>query len=162
MKQPSRPSPSPARRGAVLAVLVALALGGLACTTADDVGALDQPLISDQHHGGVAGFAFLPPIVPAPATFGDFVPTVAPTVVAERLAPADGTAVLATLATYTRDGARGERVRVHLQDGLPDDGDEDPTGYFVVPFRSADFALAGAIWSASACCSTARSSAWPS
>lgn len=143
MNQPSHHLPSPVRRGAVLAVLVALALGGPACTTTDDVGALDQPLISDQHHGGVAGFVFLPPIVPAPASFGDFVPTLAPTVVAERLSPADGTTVLATLVTYTRDGARGERVRVHLDGDLPDDGDDDPAGYFVVRFRSADFALTG-------------------
>ena len=132
-------SPSVAAR---LALAAAVALGALAgaCTEAP-LGGAEQAVISDQDHGGVPGFVFLPPVVPPPASYGDFVPTVTPVVIAEQL-DRDG-AVLRTLATYTRTAPAVERVRVHLQGDLPDDGDPDPAGYFVVRFRSADFPVAG-------------------
>lgn len=107
------------------------------------VGASAAALIEDEAHGGQRDFLFLPPVVPPPGAYGDFLPALRPTVVAEQLDPAGGEAALRTLGTFSRDGARGERLRVHLQGGLPDDGDEDPAGYFVLRFRSGDFALRG-------------------
>jgi hypothetical protein len=126
-------------RTAVLVLATVLA----ACTADPELGASRHEVISDQHHGGVAGFVFLPPVVPPPAAFGDFVPDADPVVVAEQLDPADGETVLRTLATYTRDAAGAARVRVHLQDAAPDDGDDDPAGYFVVGFRAGDLGLIG-------------------
>ncbi len=93
-----------------------------------------QLAISDQlHNGGTAGFVFLPPMVPRPAYFGDFLPDLEPVVRVDEVRP-DGSTVR-TLATFTRDsGPSRERIRVHRQgeacDRDDDDGDSDPNGYF--------------------------------
>lgn len=120
------------------AVLAACAVAALpSCAVDDGPGTARAELIAQ-----APDFYFLPPIVPPPAQFGDFLPELSPVVIAEQLDPADGQ-VLATLATFTRGGPVGARVNVHLQDGLPDDGDADPTGYFVARFRTAAYPLAG-------------------
>lgn len=120
-----------------LAFLAAIAAALPACAVDDEPGAGAAALITE-----TTDVYFLPPVVPAPARFGDFVPDLTPVVVAEQLDPDDGETVLATLATYTRGGPAEARVDVHLQATLPDD-DADPTGYFVVRFRSGDFPLVG-------------------
>jgi hypothetical protein len=125
------------RRG----VVVCIALAGCA----GDVPALGDrtdDVISDaQHNSGTQGFFFLPPIVPRPGVYGDFVPTVAPTVEIDQIDPTT-THVLAVIATYTTTtGPGSERVKVHLKNAPGDDGDADPEGYFVARWRTADFAL---------------------
>lgn len=124
--------------------LVAAALAALstaACTgrSPTDVGTTQSALILDEQHGGQAGLLFLPPVVPPPAAFGDFLPELQPEVVAEQIDPLDEVTVLRSLETYTRGAAGARRLRVHLQGALPDDGDEDPAGYFVARFQSGDF-----------------------
>ncbi|MFO0609355.1 MAG: hypothetical protein U0324_39690 [Polyangiales bacterium] len=130
---------SPKRWGAV-ALPAALALAG--CTGDGGEGVSRsapfnrgrQLAISDQlHNGGTGGFVFLPPMVPRPAYFGDFMPDLEPVVRIDEVR-ADGTTVR-TLATFTRDsGPNRERIRVHYQgracDDDDDDGDNDPNGYF--------------------------------
>jgi alpha-tubulin suppressor-like RCC1 family protein len=125
-----------------VALLAPLALSMAACTGDTGEGTARsapfnsgrQLAISDQlHNNGTAGFVFLPPMVPRPAIFGDFLPDLEPIVRIDEVR-ADGTTVR-TLATFTRDsGPSRERIRVHHQ-GRPcdpddDDGDNDPNGYF--------------------------------
>ncbi|MBI5513995.1 MAG: hypothetical protein HY909_09520 [Deltaproteobacteria bacterium] len=124
-----------------LALLAPAALALASCTgdagtggRAGPVGTARQLVISDQlHSGGTTGFVFLPPMVPSPAYFGDFLPDLEPVVRVDEVR-ADGTAIR-TLATYTRDSGPGrERIRVHHQgrpcDADDDDGDSDSNGYF--------------------------------
>ncbi|MBI5514572.1 MAG: hypothetical protein HY909_12430 [Deltaproteobacteria bacterium] len=115
----------------------ALALVGLGCSSdgaADRPSTVRQLVISDQlHNGGTTGFVFLPPMVPRPAYFGDFLPDLEPLVRVDEVRP-DGSTIR-TLATFTRDSGPGrERIRVHHQDRPCDaddtDGDTDPNGYF--------------------------------
>src|SRR4051812_11045128 len=91
-----------------VAPLLLLAVG---CSTSDSstperATRATQAVISDALHGpGTAGFIFLPPMVPRPASFGDFVPTANPTVRIDQLNP-DGTTFL-TLATFTATSGPG-------------------------------------------------------
>ncbi len=130
---------SPPRLGAIL-LPTALALAGCTGDRGDGV-ARSAPFnrgrqlaISDElHNGGTRGFVFLPPMVPRPAYFGDFLPDLEPVVRIDEVRP-DGTTIR-TLATFTRDsGPSRERIRVHRQgeacDRDDDDGDRDPNGYF--------------------------------
>jgi hypothetical protein len=120
-----------------------------ACSDAGDdvyeraqLGSSEQALISDQlHQNGTTGFFFLPPFVPRPGPFGDFVSNAAPTVRVDRINPSSGQ-VLASVATYTRTSGPGaETVRLHPRNAPGEDGDLDPEGYFVVRFRTAQFNL---------------------
>ena len=113
-----------------------------ACATEDAVGTATDDVISDSlHNGGTAGFFFLPPVVPRPGSYGDFVPAATPTVQIDQIDPAT-THVLRAIATYTTTtGPKTERVKVHLKNAPGDDGDTDPEGYFVARWRTADFAL---------------------
>ena len=125
---------------------LAALLGAAACT--DSPEALDQQrqaALSDAVHGPeagrVAGFYFLPPVVPRPALRGAFVPEVSPTVQIDRIDPTTG-ATLRAIATFTRtrdhDGAairvrrQGERCEGDDEDGAVD----DPNGYFWVRWRT--------------------------
>lgn len=137
-----------ARTLSVMVVPLGLAalLGAAACTDAPE--SLDQQgqaVISDAVHGPeasrVAGFYFLPPVVPRPALRGAFVPEVSPTVQIDRIDPATG-ATLRAIATLTRAGDHdGAAIRVRRQgercEGDDEDGAADePNGYFWVRWRT--------------------------
>ncbi|HEY5958129.1 MAG TPA: hypothetical protein VIV60_16310, partial [Polyangiaceae bacterium] len=106
----------------------------------DAIGKAPEGLILDEaHHEGSRGFQFLPPMVPPPASYGDFVPGLPVTVRVDELT-ASGT-VLRTLSTFTQNsGPRGERLRVHFQDRPCDDsdGDDDAKGYYYARWRTDD------------------------
>ena len=116
----------------MVVVAMVLALGMGACIDDDSLSSSSDELISDQEHGGTTGFFFLPPVVPRPGVFGDFVPDVPATVTIDQIDPTTGD-VIAPIATYTPG--------VHLQGAPGEDGDSDPEGYFVVRWRTRDFAL---------------------
>ncbi len=121
--------------------LVACALVVAACAGPDELGSSTGDVISDQlHNGGVTGFFFLPPMVPKPGPYGDFVATATPTVSIDRIDGAGGS--LEHLATFTMTtGPGGERVKAHLKNAPGDDGDTDSEGYFVARWRTKDFNL---------------------
>jgi hypothetical protein len=147
--QSARPHLVSGARGQLRVVVplgLAALLGAAACT--DSPESLDQQrqaALSDAVHGPeagrVAGFYFLPPVVPRPALRGAFVPEVSPTVQIDRIDPATG-ATLRAIATFTRtrdhDGAairvrrQGERCEGDDEDGAVD----DPNGYFWVRWRT--------------------------
>lgn len=122
-----------------------VALGALAVTACSDeveVSTVELPAISDQlHNNGTNGFFFLPPVVPRPGHFGDFVPSATPTVKIDRIDPTT-TAVLQSIATYTMtSGPFDEHVRAHPRNAPGEDGDDDPEGYFVVRWKTNKFTL---------------------
>ncbi len=117
---------------AALCVPLMIAVG---CSSTDTPGGdgthrAAQAVISDQlHNGGTAGFLFLPPMVPRPAQFGDFVPSVEPTVRIDEINAAGTT--LRTLATFTTRGKSDQRVEA-ITTRRPNDRADDPDGYFLV------------------------------
>ncbi|MDP3217089.1 MAG: hypothetical protein Q8S73_23465, partial [Deltaproteobacteria bacterium] len=139
-----RPRPFTHALRAAPLLLLAAGCGTDNATAADaaveGVSRTAQAVISDSlHGGGTPGFLFLPPMVPRPAQFGDFVPTATPTVRVDELNP-NGT-TRRTLATFTANSGPGhERLRVHLQghpcDDDDDDGDTDPEGYFLARWKT--------------------------
>jgi formylglycine-generating enzyme required for sulfatase activity len=97
-----------------------------------------QAVISDQlHNGGTPGFFFLPPMVPRPAHYGDFLPTANPTVRIDELDAQDR--VRRTLATFTTTSPRSqERIQIVTERRPGRDGDNDPEGYFLVSWDTED------------------------
>lgn len=153
LRRVARPRSSPSAGASLRAIIVLILAGCIAvvgCTDAPhapEQGA--QPIISDAIHGPsegrVAGFYFLPPVVPRPTPRGDFVPDVAPTVQIDRLDPATG-ASQRTIATFTRTrGDDGAVIRVRRQGERREDDDEgaieDPNGYFWVRWRTRPYHL---------------------
>lgn len=122
-------APQHSERRPSLAIILSLALS--ACGT-DPVklSAFDQAVISDAaHSGGLAGFFFLPPMVPAPTPVEAFDATQRPEVRIDELDPAT-LAVRATIARYTMlTGAGSETIRV------------DAGGHYIVNWHTDQFAL---------------------
>ena len=69
--------------GRLLLLLALCLVATVACVAQPDEGRGTSALISDQNHGGQVDFVFLPPVTPPPASVGDFLPDLAPTVIAE-------------------------------------------------------------------------------
>ena len=93
-----------------------------------------QPFVTARsHRAGSPGFALLPPLAPASAEPGDFVPGLPVTVRIDQLTATGH--VVRTLATFTAtSGPAGEHLRVHYQ-GRPSQGDDrdsdpDPQPYY--------------------------------
>lgn len=119
--------------------LAPLALAGCtdgAAARGGGVGQSSAAIISDAlHTGGTAGFFFLPPMVPRPASMGDNVWGLEPVVRIDEVRP-DGTTVR-TLASFTATtGPEGEHLRRHERgrdcDRDDDDGDRDDDDYYYV------------------------------
>lgn len=123
-------------------MLLSCGLGQDDSAKSEQLARAPQTLISDElHNARTHGFAFLPPLVPAPADFGDFLPDVPVMVRIDELSAAGAT--VRSLATFTRNsGPEGEHLRVHHQgspcDGDDNDGDADSEGYFYARWRTDD------------------------
>jgi len=130
------------RRPTLAAICVPLLLA-VGCSSTDTPGGdgthrAAQAVISDQlHNGGTPGFFFLPPMVPRPAHYGDFLPTANPTVRIDELDAQDR--VRRTLATFTTTSPRSqERIQIVTERRPGRDGDNDPEGYFLVSWDTED------------------------
>src|SRR5512141_141715 len=103
----------------VALTLMLLSCGSVSCESSrerslklEERGTATQNVISDQvHNSGTRGFIFLPPMVPPPADYGDFLPGLPVTVRIDELT--GGGSVLRTLATFTSTtGPEGEHLRI--------------------------------------------------
>lgn len=98
------------------AFVVALVLSGCGSSPEHGTRARSGAMVSDQNQdGGTAGFAFLPPLVEASATSGEFDADLPVTVSIDEIDAAS--AIVSNVATFTRSSGAGSEV-VRVEDDL--------------------------------------------